>query len=858
MKKWNVAFICILLSQLSFGQLTGTIPVPSTNYPTIQAVVDSLNQYGVGSGGVVFEVIGDQVFNTPLLNLTATGSQNSTITIKWDGTGTKPVLNFTGTAATSEAGFSISGSDYFRLEGFQILAANNLLEYGILLSNANTDNACQNNIFSDLYIGLDKTNTNQTEGIRVVSSAAPVSVNGTHANNKFWNNTIENSIFGYNFDSGTGDVGLMGFGNEVGTVNNGTSLITDISLCGIYIKGQNGFKAFNTQITNLERIGTGVTAPAGIATASSNPTANLTGEFEFYGNVLQNHHSGITSIFGFYLNARKSVHRVYNNKIINITATGGGTNTATGIMVFGTSIVAKIYNNMISGIAAPATAVSALPATRGIELRTFSECHVYFNTVKLEYTASNPANSSGALTIINDTDPVYLKNNIFINNSVLAGGSTGVAAALYKSSNVISNIQNSSSNNLYYAGEPSVSHPIYFAYNATTPDIGTNLTEYQALAVNFDQTAFTGNVNFVAETDLHVNISDTFIREKALPVMDPFAVETDFDLLARDPQNPDLGADELLELNPLAAFNPFPLDGSMHVSVFLDSVQWDYINDNLHVVPAGFKVYKNTSPDFSETIHAWVPYVAGQSHYSIASMAQVELEYNTRYYWKVVPTANEELGPDATDIVVWSFFTEPFVYPYPAITVNDFPANNQIGLSVLTDSLAWQYLHDTNYTLPYAFKVYFGTNPDLALNEVLGTVNYNPGQESYFFIADTDSLEYETVYYWKIESVADSLNGAINPTCQTWSFTTEIDNAIQETSLVKQISFYPNPAKEKIHFSNAQNCIVSIFSCDGSLVASKEITNPNYILSLNEIASGMYFLRIASKKGNLNYKLIIR
>ena len=577
-------------------------------------------------------------------SLTATGNQNSTITIKWDGVGTKPVLNFAGTAAAGEAGLILTGSDYIRLEGFEIHSTNNLLEYGILLTNANTDNACQNNIFTGLSIGLDKTNTNQTEGIRVVSATAPGSANGTHANNKFWNNTIENCIFGYNFDSGTGDVNLMGFGNEVGTLNNGTSLITDISLCGVYIKGQNGFKVFNTQITNLERIGTGTTAPAGIATASNNPTANLTGEFEFFGNVLQNHHSGITSIFGFYLNARKSVHRVYNNQIINITATGGGTNTATGIMVFGTSIVAKIYNNMISGIAAPASAVSALPATRGIELRTFSECHVYFNTVKMNYIASNTANSSGALTIINETDPVYLKNNIFINTSVLADGYTGVAAAFYKSSNVISNVQNASSNNLYYAGEPSISHPIFFAYNATTPDIGTSLAQYQALAANFDQTAFTGNVDFVSETNLHVNISDTLIRERALPVLDPFAVDTDIDLFARDLQNPDLGADELLELNPLAAFNPFPLDGSMHVSVFLDSVQWDYMNDNLHVVPAGFKVYKNTSPDFSETMHAWVPYVEGQSHYSIASMAQVELEYNTRYYWKVVPTANEEIG----------------------------------------------------------------------------------------------------------------------------------------------------------------------------------------------------------------------
>jgi len=110
----------------------------------------------------------------------------------------------------------------------------------------------------------------------------------------------------------------------VGTINNGISQITDISLCGVYLVGQNGAKVHHTQITNLERIGDGSTAPAAIATTSNNPNMDLTNPFEIYNNIIENHHSGFTSIFGFYLNARKSTHMVYNNIIRNVTSTASG------------------------------------------------------------------------------------------------------------------------------------------------------------------------------------------------------------------------------------------------------------------------------------------------------------------------------------------------------------------------------------------------------------------------------------------------------------------------------------------------------------------------------------------------------
>ena len=341
-KLLSLSFIFLMSSHLLLAQFSGTRNVPSENYPNFLAIVDSLNLYEVNAGGIVFEVSGDQVFNHSPLLISGTGNSDSPIIIQWNQTGEKPIVNITGTDETNEAGITLAGTDYITIDGIAFQAENNMLEYGLFLTNESINNACQHNVFQNLDISLDKTNTNQTIGVNVVTEDEPTLSEGIHADNKFYNNTVQNCIMAYNFDSGTGDVSYMGFDNEVGTINDGISLISDISLCGVYLKGQNGAKVHHTQITNLERIGSGNTAPAAIATTSNLPNEFLTEPFEIHDNIIDNHHSGFTSIFGFYLNARKSDHLIYNNIINNLTATGGGTNSATGIMLFGSDISAYI------------------------------------------------------------------------------------------------------------------------------------------------------------------------------------------------------------------------------------------------------------------------------------------------------------------------------------------------------------------------------------------------------------------------------------------------------------------------------------------------------------------------------------
>ena len=54
---------CVALTCVTFAsraQLTGTITVPSTIYPTLAAAIDSLNNQGVGTGGVIVNVTANQ------------------------------------------------------------------------------------------------------------------------------------------------------------------------------------------------------------------------------------------------------------------------------------------------------------------------------------------------------------------------------------------------------------------------------------------------------------------------------------------------------------------------------------------------------------------------------------------------------------------------------------------------------------------------------------------------------------------------------------------------------------------------------------------------------------------------------
>jgi hypothetical protein len=145
-------------------------------------------------------------------------------------------------------------------------------------------------------------------------------------------------------------------------------------------------------------------------------------------------------------------------------------------------------------------------SSRGIELEQAYYTNVYFNTVRIRKT---PGYESFPIFII-DCEEVDLLNNNFV-----AEGSPAIAIFL----------------------EGSQANVYHNDYNNYFTDPGVNWLNELSLGPN----SHSVDPNFLDDTDLHVATSDLADAGTPLP-----AVTIDFDGEPRDPETPDIGADEFL------------------------------------------------------------------------------------------------------------------------------------------------------------------------------------------------------------------------------------------------------------------------------------------------------------------------
>ena len=111
-----------VVSQVPPPPLIGTKTIdPATgDYTTFAAAISALNDAGVGSGGVTFLVTDGTTFNETQQTITATGTASNPIIFQKSGTGTKPIVNFTGTSATNNFCFKLSSCDYITFDGLDL------------------------------------------------------------------------------------------------------------------------------------------------------------------------------------------------------------------------------------------------------------------------------------------------------------------------------------------------------------------------------------------------------------------------------------------------------------------------------------------------------------------------------------------------------------------------------------------------------------------------------------------------------------------------------------------------------------------------------------------------------------------
>lgn len=567
--------------------LSGTYTIdPSgsgaNNFTTFTAAINALN-VGV-TAPLTFNVAAGAVFIEDLPAITASGTADNSVVFQKSGTGANPVIKATGSTGTSDYGIKLVGSDYLTFDGIDVTVnSGSALEYGYYLVGENATNGCQNNVFKNCSIILNKANLT-SKGVYSTSTATAAS--GANSNNKFFNLNISNAYNAYTLNGGT----TYDEANEIGTINEGASTISDIGGASTYsiisIGWQNNVKIFNTVMSGNSSTasvygiycGSGTTATAeiynntisnlattaatangiyfssgsalnvynnqisGISSTSSNsyginistvPTNNI------YNNAISSISCTASSPYGIIVSSALGNSKIYNNRISNVTYSGTSTYIAYGLSL-GSSATHQVYNNMIWDIKAPAaTGTSTNANVRGMNISGGTAVSVFNNTVYLDYTSTGVTNQSACVYMTASPTAIDLRNNIFVNKTNTTAGARAVV--LYKTTAALTNISANTNNNLYYAGIPGAKNVIF--YDGTNAD--QTLEAYKTRMVTIDQNAKTEDVPFISSTDLHINPAvATQVEGSGMAISAPFALTTDIDGDARNGSTPDLGADE--------------------------------------------------------------------------------------------------------------------------------------------------------------------------------------------------------------------------------------------------------------------------------------------------------------------------
>jgi hypothetical protein len=240
--KTHLRFLSLILVLLALGfnaraQLTGTKTIPSTNYPTLKVAIDSLNLYGVGTGGVIISFSSASTETAPVggyqlgsATLNASTSSGKTITINGNGT---VISAFVGTSTSADGMFYIMGTDWVTINGLNLAesSANTTtttqMEFGyslVKLSSTAPFDGCQNDVITNCTINLTKAYTN-TIGIRAAHSIAGTTsvltttgatAASTNSYNKFTSNVINNTTRGIQLIGISSPVAVYDKANVIG------------------------------------------------------------------------------------------------------------------------------------------------------------------------------------------------------------------------------------------------------------------------------------------------------------------------------------------------------------------------------------------------------------------------------------------------------------------------------------------------------------------------------------------------------------------------------------------------------------------------------------------------------------------
>ena len=440
-KYLNLCLIVMLAMFAGFtqkinAQLNGNYTIPGTPFSTIKKAADSLNQVGVGTGGVVFNVTTGYTENisVPII-ITATGTASNTITFQKNGGGSNPLITRTdaGSLATSVRGGAgdavvrLEGTDYITINGINLATTNQGIEYGYLTHKPSGTNGSQNitinncqitltkgtsAFVSGIYLGNGTTSTSSNAGVTVTNSS------GINSNIYLTGNSIQNVQEGIlaigSSASGFYDsdiiIGQSGMGNIIQNFGGG---IADTSY-GIYFRYVNNPTANYNTIDNAG--GGGVSH-----------TYNM---FDILFSIVSGNINANNNTFTINNSSTRNSSFIHNlnNTIISETYNN---NTFSGSLNSGTLTLIYTFSNNTPNKTATGNVVTGITKSSGAFIGFYSAGSPVGGTS----TISN--NNFSNVTTASGTGSNYLiycssslTHNVIINNNILSNISNGGSATI--------------------------------------------------------------------------------------------------------------------------------------------------------------------------------------------------------------------------------------------------------------------------------------------------------------------------------------------------------------------------------------------------------------------------------------------
>lgn len=453
----------------------------ANNYLTFSSAIDSLNKYGVGTGGVTYNVAAGATFaETKSLVLKATGTAAKPIVFQKSGTGANPIINPTlGSIATGasysyngDVALKIVGSDYVTWDAINIiepagLSSVALTEYGIAILPATATNGAKNITIKNSKISLSRTTLYSTGifnsgyyGETFVGNYA-TSTDGRNENIYILNNIVDNCYSGvYMYGSYSSAAPYPLYDNNIVIRNNTISNFSGSTATAyalyayyvdsIYVKG-------NT-ISN----GTGQTSTL----YGAYLVGGTMSEARIDSNSFDLQFAGTTSQQSFIycgLGASGTTNTVsYIGNKFKINSTTATSSTIYGLYHYGSAKTQIIKNNLFYGSSQGSSTVNYTGSVYHLYVSssanttvTGSSLTIEGNTIRDFSRLQTSAGSTGTYYgyyLTGGAATVNINNNKIVNLSLTNTTSSSYMMYISESPSTIRNVYNNTIDSIYTGG----------------------------------------------------------------------------------------------------------------------------------------------------------------------------------------------------------------------------------------------------------------------------------------------------------------------------------------------------------------------------------------------------------------------